>query len=100
MVRSLLVAHDIPYYVHNDGYASLFPGIQMHLLNVPIVMVPAPLVESAKKLLDAYIPDVADHLRPTAERSPWHILRMLFEGLCCGWFVPRIGVSRKVSTEP
>jgi putative signal transducing protein len=50
MVRSLLVAHDIPYYVHNDGYASLFPGIQMHLLNVPIVMVPAPLVESAKKL--------------------------------------------------
>ncbi len=100
MVRSILAANDIPYFVHNGGYASLYPGIQMHLLNVPTIMVPPSAVESAKELLGAYLAEVEDHLRPKLERSPWHILRMLIEAICCVWFVPRIGGTREVPTEP
>jgi Putative prokaryotic signal transducing protein len=101
MARSLLAAHNIPYFVHNGGYASLYPGMQIHLLNVPTVMVPPSAAEFAKELLRAYLPDVADHLRPKIERSPWHILRMLVEAICCVWFVPRIGTNaKKVQTEP
>ena len=99
MVRSLLAAHDIPYYVHNAGYASLYPGIQIDLLNVPTVMVPPSLAESASELLGAYLPDVADHLRPRVERSPWHVLRIIVEGIFCGWCVPRIGLGRDTPTE-
>ncbi len=100
MVRSLLAAHDIPYFVHNTGYASLYPGIQIDLLNVPTVMVPVHLAESAREMLDAYLPEVVEHLRPTAERSAWHILRMIVEGVFCGWCVPRVGVTRETQTEP
>lgn len=90
MARSILAAHDIPYFVHNGGYASLYPGIQIGLLNVPTVMVPPSAAEEARELLRIYLPDIVDHLRPKAERSPWHLLRMLLEAIACGWFVPRI----------
>ena len=100
MVRSILAAHDIPYYVHNAGYASLFPGIQIDLLNVPTVMVPPSLVETSRQLLDAYIPEAAEYLRPTAERSVWHILRLIVETVCCAWCVPRIGRAGRTPTEP
>lgn len=90
MARSILAAHDIPYFVHNGGYASLYPGMQIHLLNVPTIMVPPSAAQSAKELLRAYLSDVQDHLQPRAERSPWHIVRMLVEAIAGGWFVRRI----------
>jgi len=98
MARSLLAAHGIPYFVHNGEYASLYPGIQMRLLNVPTLMVPPSAEEFAKELLHAYLADVGDHLQPRAERSPLHILRMLVEAICCGWFVRRIGVDELKSS--
>ena len=91
MARSILAAHEIPYFVHNGEYASLYPGIQMRLLNVPTIMVPPSAAEYATELLDAYLAEVRDNLQPRTERSPRHILRMLVEAMLCGWFVRRIG---------
>jgi hypothetical protein len=99
MARSILAAHDIPYFVHNGGYASLYPGIQIDLLNVPTIMVPPSAAETARELLGTYLPEVVDHLRPNRERSLWHVARMLLEAVCCVWFVRRIGATRQVSTE-
>ena len=93
MAQSILAANDIPYFVHNGGYASLYPGMQIGLLNVPTIMVPPSAAESTKELLRAYLGDVQDHLQPGVERSPWHILRMLVEAIACGWFVRRIGAK-------
>lgn len=56
MATSILEAHDIPFFVHNGGYASLYPGIQIELLNVPTIMVPPSAAEAAKELLGAYCP--------------------------------------------
>ena len=100
MARSVLAAHDIPYFVHNGGYASLYPGIQIDLLNVPTIMVPPSAAESARELLNAYLPEAVEHLHPAAERSFWHILRMLLEAVCCVWFVRRIGTTKGVAIEP
>jgi hypothetical protein len=58
MARSILAAHDIPYFVHNGEYASLYPGIQMELLNVPTIMVPPSVADEARELLAAYLPEV------------------------------------------
>ena len=99
MARSILAAHDIPYFVHNGGYASLYPGIQIELLNVPTVMVPPSAAETAKEPLGAYLPDVVQHLRPQPERSLWHIVRMLIEAFFCTWFVPRIGEATSWEAE-
>ena len=49
MARSILAAHDIPYFVHNGGYASLHPGMQIGLLNVPTVMVPPSAAQFARR---------------------------------------------------
>ena len=68
MARSLLAAHDIPYFVHNGGYASLYPGMQIGLLNVPTIMVPPSAAQFAEELLRAYL-----------------------EAMACVWFVRRIG---------
>lgn len=100
MVRSILAANDIPYYVHNAGYASLYPGIQMDLLNVPTVMVPQPLAESAKELIEAYLIDIREHLHPAPEASWRDFFRMLAEAIICVWFVPRIGRDQSASDEP
>jgi len=99
MARSLLAAHDIPYFVHNGGYASLYPGMQIGLLNVPTVMVPPSAAEFARELLREYLADVGDHLQPRAERSPWHILRMVVEAMACGWFVRRIGAKYRPAPD-
>lgn len=98
MARSLLAAHEIPYFVHNGEYASLWPGIQIRLLNVPTIMVPPSAAEFAQELLDVYLADVRDHLHPRAERSPRHILRMLVEAVLCAWFVRRIGADEARSS--
>jgi len=93
IARSVLEANDIPYFVHNAGYASLYPGIQIDLLNVPTIMVPPSAAERAREVLELYLAQ-SDELRPQAEQSLWHILRLVVEGFFCAWFVPRVG-SRK-----
>ncbi len=72
--------------------------MQLDLLNVPTVMVPPSAAEWSRELLQAYLPEVQDHLQPTAERSPWHIVRMLVEALCFVWIVRRIGPSATAPT--
>ena len=97
VAESLLEANGIPYYVHNRGYGGLYPGMQLDLLNVRTVMVPPSAAETAREVLLHYLSDEPG-LRPNAERSPWHILRMLAEALCGAWFVPRVGVVRRKTT--
>jgi hypothetical protein len=97
--QSVLEANGIPYFVHNAGYASLYPGIQIDLLNVPTIMVPPSAVESAREVLAAYLGD-RDGLRPAPETSWWHIARMLIEGFFCAWFIPRVGGREGSADEP
>lgn len=80
MARSVLAAHGIPYFVHNGGYASLYPDIQMDLRNVPTIMVLPSVAESAKEILDAYLPEAFDHLHPAASRE-WFARRCAVYGL-------------------
>ena len=96
MAESLLMANDIPYYVHNQGYGGLYPGMQLDLLNVRTVMVPPSAVEAAREILAHYLSDEPG-LRPNPERSLWHIVRMLAEAVCGAWFVPRVGSVKRDS---
>jgi hypothetical protein len=62
-------------------------------------MVPPSAAQFAEELLRAYLPEVEDHLQPKAERSPWHILRMVLEAMACGWFVRRIGAKHQPTPD-
>jgi hypothetical protein len=92
MAESVLEANQIPYYVHNRGYGSLYPGMQLDLLNVQTILVPPSAAESARELLAHYLEDEPG-LRHNRERSVWHMLRMFAEA-ACGWLVPRVGNAR------
>lgn len=99
IAESLLEGHEIPYYVHNRGFASLYPGIQIHLLNARTILVPAEASEMAKDVLAHFLED-ASGLRQSRERSSWHIVRLIFEALCAGWCVPRVGYAGGKTLEP
>ena len=99
IAESLLEAHEIPYYVHNRGFASLYPGIQVHLLNARTILVPAEASELAKDVLAHFLEDVSG-LRQSRERSPWHIVRLIVETLCMAWCVPRVRYAEGKRLEP
>jgi hypothetical protein len=99
VAQSVLEANGIPYFVHNAGFASLYPGLQLDLLNVRTIMVPTSASEAAVEVLSEYLPR-SSGLRPGVERSVWHILRLLVEAICCAWFVPRVGHSVATKHEP
>jgi hypothetical protein len=84
VARSILAAHDIPYFVHNGEYASLYPGIQIDLLNVPTIMVPPSAVEAARELLSAYLPEVGGSHKTEARAIPQaHYSNVARGGMLC-----------------
>ncbi len=99
LAESILEANGIPYFVHNAGLGSLYPGMQLHLLNTRTIMVPPSVAELAKEVLGHYLSDPST-VRLGSEPSILHFLRMLVEGAFCAWVVPRIVSSPRVSNEP
>ena len=93
VAESVLEANGIPYFVHNRGFASLYPGIQIDLYNAHTIMVPPSAEESAREVLAHYLCDVPGLLHHR-EHSFWHIVRMVLEA-AAGWGVPRVGRARK-----
>lgn len=54
LMESLLIAYDIPFYVHNRGFGGLYPGMQISLYNVQRVMVPVAYADVAMELFAAF----------------------------------------------
>ena len=99
IVESLLEAHQIPYFVHNRGFAGLYPGIQLDLLNARTILVPSSAADWEKDVLSQYLSDPSG-FRANRERKFWHVLRLIVEALCMAWCVPRIGdVERKPASH-
>ncbi len=81
---SLLVAHEIPHYVHNQGFGGLYPGMQVPLYNTRRIMVPEAWFEDAAQLLAA----LRDGDGDAARLPPRDRMRVVAEGLLGGWPVP------------
>jgi len=99
IAESVLEANGIPYFVHNAGFGGLYPGIQLGLLNVRTIMVPREAADLAADVLSHYLSDTSG-VRANRERSVWHILRLIIEGLSMAWCVPRVGNVKRGATEP
>lgn len=90
LVESALEAHGIPYFVHNRGFGSLYPGPQIAHYNDRTVMVPESAVEAAREVL-AQFHDPTETSAPeeAPKSSAWDKVRVIAEALLGGWFVPR-----------
>lgn len=87
VMESMLIAHDIPYYVHNRGFGGLHPGMQVPLYNVQRIMVPVAYAEGAMDLFsvfrDSYTTSFATDKLGLGDRA-----RVIAELILGGWTVP------------
>jgi hypothetical protein len=84
VVTAMLQAHDIPVFVHNRNFGSLWPGVQISAYNTQGIMVPEECVSEAVGLLEVFRAAHAD-----SPVLPWRArVRVVLEALLCGWFVP------------
>ncbi|MGH8119883.1 MAG: DUF2007 domain-containing protein [Gammaproteobacteria bacterium] len=96
VIVAMLEAHDIPCFVHNDGFGGLYPGLQINLYNTRRIMVPEEDLDDAHELLASY--RAAPEETPAARLDWIDGLRCLAEALLGGWLVPRPR-ARQVMTK-
>ena len=102
VVKSLLDAEGIYYYVHNEYFGSLQVGPSIPLLNARTVLVPRSEVERVRDLLQPVEP-----LRPEDRERPFSTgdkLRMFLEVSAFWWLIPirrfrRSGSSRHLKNR-
>jgi len=89
LVKSLLEAEGIPYFVHNDQFGSMQVGIQIELLNRRTVMVAEPFAERARAIVAEFLENSVPEHQETARGYTFREkFRMVFEALVFGWFMP------------
>ena len=85
VVLCLLDAYGFPYFVHNDGFGGLYPGVVFDLINLRRVLVPTEMASDARQLIDDFLPGIES---PPNNMSRADKLRVVVEGLLLGWFIP------------
>ncbi|MDR0477158.1 MAG: DUF2007 domain-containing protein [Desulfobulbaceae bacterium] len=96
LAESLLMAEGIPYFVHNRNFGDLYPGVQIGLPNVKIglynvrtFMVREEDAVRAREVLATLLTSEQESVPISRPRpSFWQIVRMVFEVIFCGWFIP------------
>jgi hypothetical protein len=87
VMLGLLVAYEIPHYVHNRYFSALHPGPVIDLYNRQRIMVPLTAATEAAELL-------APFFGPTLEYETERTLatldrvRVVIETALGGWFMP------------
>ena len=56
-IKSVLEAEEVPFYVQNDNFGSLYSGAYMNYFNAKTVMVPEEYYEDAKQIIQSVIKD-------------------------------------------
>ncbi len=79
-------AAEIPHLVHNYGFGSLWPGIQISAYNSRSILVPEDDAREAFALLESLF--LTDET-PETVATPRDTFRMVIEALMLGWMLPR-----------
>ena len=85
---SLLDAHGIQYYVHNQGFGGLYPGTQVDLYNDRRIMVRTDQASDARDLLHVLLRQPIDD-DADVQLTMQDKMRVLIEACIFGWFIPR-----------
>jgi hypothetical protein len=85
---SMLEAHGIQHYVHNQGFGGLYPGMQINLYNDRRIMVAIDQVAEACELLSVFLQ--RPELDPAIEEKMTlkDKLRVVLETCMFGWSFP------------
>jgi len=89
MIKSLLDAERVNYFVKNENFGSMEVGPQIALFNRRIIMVQDNQLENASTLINDYLKETAGKEdEPGQAYSLFDKIRMAIEILLFGWLIP------------
>lgn len=85
-IKSVLEADEVPFYVQNDNFGSLYSGAYMNYFNAKTIMVPEDYYEDAKEIIksvveDAEFPEFKDKQPPRVSDLFGYLISLLTLGL-------------------
>ena len=89
LLKSILDAEEINYFVRNDNFGSLEVGPRIGLFNAKMIEVQDDQYEGAKELLSDYFDKTKGKTQePDKKHSLSDKIRMVIEVLLFGWIMP------------
>ncbi len=89
MIRGLLDSQGVHYFVLNDHFGSMEVGPQIELFNKKTVMVAPEDADRAKQIIEEFLRrELPVVVEVTSHFSLGQKIRMIFETLIFGWFIP------------
>ena len=89
LIRGLLDAEKINYYVQNDNFGSMYIGPQIELYNKKMIMVQDDQYERARDMLTDFLEHTDDKDEaPLSKYSVFDKVRLVAEFLLFGWVMP------------
>lgn len=85
-LKSVLEADEIPFYVENDNFGSLYAGAYMSFFNAKTIMVPEDYYDEAKEIISSVIKNAEfsefkDSAPPTLSELFKNVISFLTLGL-------------------
>jgi len=88
MIRGLLDADEIRYFVLNDYFGSMRVGPQIDLINKKTIMVAPEDHDRAKEIISTFLESGIDNEGTEMHYTTGQKLRMIIEALIFTWFIP------------
>lgn len=88
MIRGVFDTEGIHYFIHNDHFGSMRVGPQIDLFNKKAIMVAAEDADRARAIIASLIEGHPPEEDVQERYSIGQKLRMVFEAVLFGWFVP------------
>ncbi|MFA6687159.1 MAG: DUF2007 domain-containing protein [Desulfuromonas sp.] len=104
MVKGLLEAAQIPFYVQNEHFGGLYIGPQIQHFNQRAIMVAPEYAARSKEIIAEFLA-TQQQVEPESSAQTGHTsalekLRLLGEALLCGWIVPRKRRRKRAESPP
>ena len=88
-IKSILESENIPCFVYNDHFGSLWVGPQIDLFNAKTIMVDEEHYERSKELIANFLGIIKEETEaPKVQYSLFEKIRMVCETLIFSWFIP------------
>jgi hypothetical protein len=99
MLKGIFESEGIHFFVHNDNFGSLRPGIRIALFNKKTIMVHAQDLARAQQILSDFLGNI-EQAEPELGPESTHYsfldkCRMVIEALLFGWVMPGKRWQRK-----
>ncbi len=99
-LKSMFEASDMPYYVQNEHFGSMYTGAYMSSLNAKTIMVPEDIYEDAKELIQSVIRNAEfEDDRGGDDNAGAGFLETFLNLVSLGWLFPASGKKRDGKDE-